>query len=211
ATLTFLPALIKLLKPKPEEFPVETASLAAVDHWIARHRPFVIVSAIAITLAGGPFLRHLTFDSNPMDLRNPKVESVSTFLDLSKNPQTAPNTIEIIQPSLAAARDVAAQAAALPEVDHVVDIDSLIPKDQQEKLRLVEHAARQLRDALAPKEKPAPTDAETVKALETAAMLMSGAMDPRAMAAAGIDPRAAARAAAAGLDPRAAAAGQDPA
>src|SRR5208337_3923917 len=51
ATLTFLPALTKLLRPKPEELPVETASLAAVDHWIARHRPFVIVSAIAITLA----------------------------------------------------------------------------------------------------------------------------------------------------------------
>ena len=212
ATLSFLPALTKLLRPKPEELPVETASLAAVDHWIARHRPFVIVSAIAITLAGGPFLRHLTFDSNPMNLRNPKVESVSTFLDLSKNPQTAPNTIEILQPSLAAARDVAAQAAALPEVDHVITIDSLIPKDQEEKLRLVEHAARQLRDALAPKEKPAPTDAETVKALQMAAKLMSGAMDPRAMAAAGIDPRAAAQAAAAGLDPPAAAgaAGRDP-
>jgi len=146
-----------------------------------------------------------------MNLRNPKVESVSTFLDLSKNPQTAPNTIEILRPSLAAMRDVAARAAELPEVDHVVTIDSLTPKDQEEKLRAIEHAARQLRDTLAPKEKPAPTDAETVKALETAAKLMSGALDPRAMAAAGIDPRAAAQAAAAaGLDPRAAAAGRDP-
>jgi len=213
ATLTFLPAVIKLLRPSPEELPVETASLAVIDHWIARHRPFVIISAIGLTLLGAPFLRHLSFDSNPMNLRNPKVESVDTFLDLSKNPRTAPNTIEILQPSLAAMRDVAAQAAALPEVDHVVTVDSLIPKDQDEKLRLVEHAARQLRDALAPKEKPAPTDAETVKALDTAAKLMSGAMDPRAMAAAGMDPRAAAQAAAAaGLDPRsaAAAAGRDP-
>jgi len=207
ATLTFLPALIKLLRLRPEEFPVETASLARIDHWIARHRPYVIVAAIAITLGGGPFLRHLSFDSNPMNLRNPKVESVATFLDLSKNPQTAPNTIEILEPSLDAMREVAERAAALPEVDHVVNIDTLIPKDQEAKLRAIEHAARQLRDTLAPKEKPAPTDAETVKALQTAAALMSGALDPRAMAAAGVDPRAAAQAAAAaGLGPRAQAA-----
>jgi uncharacterized protein len=203
ATLTFLPALIKLLRLRPEEFPVETASLATIDHWIARHRPFVIVAAIAITLGGGPFLRHLSFDSNPMNLRNPKVESVATFLDLAKNPQTAPNTIEILAPSLDAMRDVEQRAAALPEVDHVVTIDTLIPKDQPAKLQAIEHAARQLRETLAPKEKPAPTDAETVKALQTAAALMSG--DPRAMAAAGVDPRAAAQAAA-GTDPRAQAA-----
>ncbi len=202
ATLTFLPALIKLLRLKPEESPVETASLATIDHWIARHRPFVIVAAIAVTLGGGPFLRHLSFNSNPMNLRNPKVESVATFLDLSKNPQTAPNTIEILEPSLDAMRDVAARAAALPEVDHVVDIDTLIPKDQEAKLQAIEHAARQLRDTLAPKEKPAPTDAETVKALQMATGLMNGAMDPQAMSAAGVDPRAAAQAAA-GRDPRA--------
>ncbi len=206
ATLTFLPAAIKLLRPKPEELPVETASLAAIDHWIARHRALVIVLALGVTIAGGPFLRRLTFDSNPMNLRNPQVESVAAFLDLSKNPQTAPNTIEVIQPSLDAARDIAAQAAALPEVDHVVTVDSLIPKDQEAKLRLIEHAARQLRDTLAPKQKPAPTDDQTVKALDAASKLMSGQMDPRAMAAAGVDPRAAA--AAARLDPRALAAAQ---
>ena len=199
ATLTFLPALIKLLRLGPEASPIETASLATIDHWIARHRALVIVASIAITLGGGPFLRHLSFDSNPMNLRNPKVESVATFLDLAKNPQTAPNTIEILAPSLDAMRDIAARAAGLHEVDHVVSIDTLIPKDQEAKLRAIEHAARQLRETLAPKEKPAPTDAETVKALQTAAALMSG--DPRALAAAGVDPRAAAQAAA-GADPR---------
>ena len=35
------------------------------------------------------------FDSNPLDLRSPKVESVSTLLDLMKNPLTSPNTIDV--------------------------------------------------------------------------------------------------------------------
>ena len=57
----------------------------------------------------------LRFDSNPLDLRSPKVESVSTLFDLMKNPETSPNTIDVPAPSLAAADALAArivQAAA---------------------------------------------------------------------------------------------------
>jgi uncharacterized protein len=57
----------------------------------------------------------------------------------------------------------------LPEVDHVVTVDTLIPADQDEKLPLIETAAYQLRDALAPKVKPTPSVAETIKSLDAAA------------------------------------------
>lgn len=182
ATLTFLPALIKLLAPRPEHLPIRTASLAVVDHWIARHRTLVLVLTAAVVVAGLPFLRHLSFDSNPMNLRNQQVESVSTFLDLAKDPKTAPNTIEILVPTLEAARDVAKKVAALPEVDHVTTIDALIPDDQDEKLPLVENAARQLRKTLDPKVKPAPSDAETVKALAQASKMLRRAAGPKAPA-----------------------------
>jgi len=174
ATLTFLPALVKLLHPAAEHLPIETASLAGIDHWIAGHRPLVIVGALVLTLCGAPFLAHLTFDSNPMNLRSQKVESVATFLDLARNPQTAPNTIEILTPSLAAAREMAEQVAKLPQVDHVVTIDALLPKDQDEKLPAIENAAFQLRHVFAPSVKPAPSDAETVVALQMAAHTLRG-------------------------------------
>ena len=51
----------------------------------------------------------LRFDSNPLDLRSPKVESVSTLFDLMKNPQTSPNTIDVPALSLAAADALAAR------------------------------------------------------------------------------------------------------
>jgi hopanoid biosynthesis associated RND transporter like protein HpnN len=168
ATLTFLPAAIKLLRPRAERLPVEQASLASIDHWIARHRPLVLVLTAMVVLGGAPYLRHLVFDSNPMNLRNQKVESVSTFLDLAKDPKTAPNTIEILAPSLDAMRELAKKVAALPEVDHVTTIDTLLPKDQDEKLPLLEHAVFQLRGVLDPKVRPAPTDAEIVAALTRA-------------------------------------------
>lgn len=167
ATLTFLPALIKLLRPKPEHVPIYTASLAAVDHWILQHRKLVLGATAAVVAAGTPFLLHLTFDSNPMNLRDQKIESVATFLDLSKDPQTAPNKIEVLTPSIEAARDLAKKIAALPEVDHVHSIDTLIPSDQDTKLALITRAKTALAGALNPTSKPTPSDAETIKALTT--------------------------------------------
>jgi hopanoid biosynthesis associated RND transporter like protein HpnN len=169
ATLTFLPALILLLNPKGESEPVGVASLAAVDHWIARNRKLVLLATAFVTLGGTPFLLHLSFDSNPMNLRDQTVESVATFLDLAKNPQTAPNKIEALAPSLPAARELAQKIAALPEVDHVTTVDALIPADQDQKLPLIENAAFQLRKVLDPAVKPAPTDEEVRKALTRAA------------------------------------------
>jgi hopanoid biosynthesis associated RND transporter like protein HpnN len=165
ATLTFLPATIKLLRPRAEHLPIQTASLAAVDHWIAQHRKLVLFLTAVVVLGGAPFLLHLSFDSNPMNLRDQKVESVATFLDLSKDPKTAPNTIEVLTPSLEAAREIAKKIEALPEVDHVTTIDAMIPKDQDAKLPMIEDAVAKLKGVIAPKEMPTPTDAEVVKSL----------------------------------------------
>jgi uncharacterized protein len=169
ATLTFLPALISVLKPRKEMKPIETASLASVDHWIAGHRALVLTLTAATLLAGAPFLRHLSFDSNPMNLRDQKVESVATFLDLAKDPRTAPNTIEIMAPSLETMRELATKIAALPEVDHVTTVDTLIPKEQDDKLPLIDNARFQLRKVFEPKLTPAPSDAELTKLLPASA------------------------------------------
>ncbi|RTL82361.1 MAG: hopanoid biosynthesis-associated RND transporter HpnN [Hyphomicrobiales bacterium] len=176
ATLTFLPAAIKLLHPPAEHVPIATHSLAVVDHWIAHHRPIVLLGTAAVVLAGVPALMRLHFDSNPMNLRDQKVESVATFLDLSKDPKTAPNKIETLAPSLEAAQELTRKILALPEVDHVDSVFSLIPKDQDEKLPLIARAASELHAALYPKVKPAPTDAETVKALTAAAKALRAAV-----------------------------------
>jgi len=176
ATLTFLPALIKLLNPPAEHVPIATHSLAAVDHWILNHRPTVLIGTAAIILAGTPALMRLHFDSNPMNLRDQKVESVSTFFDLSSDSRTAPNKIETMAPSLEAAKALKEKILTLPEVDHVDSIFSMIPSDQDEKLALIQRAANELHAALNPKVKPAPTDAETVKALTGASKALRAAV-----------------------------------
>ena len=164
-TMTFLPAMLMLLKPRRETKPVETASLAFVDHWIERHRTLVLVATALVVLAGVPALLKLKFDSNPMHLRSQKVESVSTFDDLSKDPKTAPNVISVIEKDRTAAQAMADRLAKLPEVAQVVTLDTFVPKNIDAKLPLIASARDQFRGALEPPRAPAPTDAQTTAAI----------------------------------------------
>ena len=118
----------------------------------------------------------LRFDSNPLDLRSPKVESVSTLFDLMKNPQTSPNTIDVPAPSLAAADALAAKLSAQPLVAQALTLSSFIPEDQDRKLALIADADALLDPTLNPFDvKPPPSDAELVASFRaTAAAIERG-------------------------------------
>lgn len=170
ASLTLLPALMTVLALPDEPRAVETAALARVDRWIARHRRHVIVATGAVTLAGLPFLLALEFDSNPMNLRSQEVESVATFLDLSRDPATAPNTLQVLVPDVGAVGAMADRLLALSEVDHVTSVLTFLPDDQAEKLALIQAARERIVPALAVAgDGPAATEPETVAALRSAA------------------------------------------
>lgn len=165
ATVGFLPALLVLLRPGPETRPVSTASLAAVDRWIENHRKLVLTATALVALAGLPALAKLKFDSNPMHLRSARAESVATFHDLARDPQTSPDTISILTPSLDAAGKLANQIGGLPSVARVVTLSTFLPQDQSEKIAMVAKARAALADVLGAKAAPAPRDEDNVKAI----------------------------------------------
>lgn len=175
-SITLLPALITILKPPGEGAEVGYAWLAPVDRVLARWRyPILAVTGLAVA-AGLPLLMDVKFDFNPMNLRSNKVESVSTYLDLLKDPINGLNNLDVLTADHAAARQVAERAAKVPEVDSVMTLDSFVPDDQDEKLKLIADAAALIGPTLNPAEqKPAPTDAETVEALNTTADAYSAA------------------------------------
>jgi len=76
----------------------------------------IVVTTILVVVLASPLLWFLPFDFNPLHLRNPKVESVATFLELRKDPQAGANAIEIIAPDLSAADATAKRLASLPQV-----------------------------------------------------------------------------------------------
>jgi hopanoid biosynthesis associated RND transporter like protein HpnN len=112
----------------------------------------------------------LKFDFNPMNLRNPKAESIATFLDLRKDPNTGANAIDVLTHSEADAKKIEAQLAKLPEVLRVQSLDSFVPDDQPAKLRLIAQGAKVLNPALNPDSIDAPpNDQENVESLQGSA------------------------------------------
>jgi uncharacterized protein len=172
-SITMLPAMIMLLNPPGEHEDVGFRSLGRLDDFMTRHRRNAVrVAAIAGTLSLG-LMAFLQFDSNPLDLRSPKVESVATLFDLMKNPQTSPNTIDVPALSLTDADSVAARIQQEPLVAEALTLSSFVPDQQKEKLALIQDAAGLLDTTLNPLDVMAsPSDAQLVQSFkDTAAKL----------------------------------------
>jgi hopanoid biosynthesis associated RND transporter like protein HpnN len=180
-SITVLPALLKLLNPPGEMEPVGYAFLAPVDRFLEDHRVVIIVGTILVAVAGLPLLYFLRFDFNPINLRSPKVESIATFLDLRKDPNTGANAINVMTNSDEDARKIQARLEKVPEVLRVMSLDSFVPEDQPAKLKLIAQGAKVLNPALNPDSiDDPPSDAENVESLKgSAESLRKAAGDAR--------------------------------
>ena len=162
-SITLLPALLSRLKPRSEPHPLGYAFLAPVDDFLERYRVPILIGTALVILGASPLLFWLRFDFNPMNLRNPNVESVATYLQLEKEQESGVNNIQALEPTLAAADQLAVKLRALPQVARVVTLSTFIPDHQQQKLPLIQSAAKTLDPALNPPSvNPPPTDAENV-------------------------------------------------
>jgi hopanoid biosynthesis associated RND transporter like protein HpnN len=173
ASISLLPALLALMRPPGEGAVVGYAALAPLDRFLVQHRRPVLIFSGAVAAVSVALLPGLQFDFNPLHLRSVKVESVATLLDLMQDPNTAPNTIDVLTPSLADAAPLARRLEQLPEVDHVITLASFVPEQQEEKLALIEDAALLLDPVLKPAaSKPPPNDDETVRSMAHTAELL---------------------------------------
>ncbi len=169
-SITVLPALLRLLNPPGESDPVGYAFLAPVDYFLEKHRVIIIAGTLFIAVAGLPLLYFLQFDFNPINLRSPKVESIATFLDLRKDPNTGANAINVMTNSEADAKKIEEKLTKVPEVLRTMSLDSFVPEDQPAKLRLIGQGAKVLNPALNPDSiDAAPSDAENIDALKGSA------------------------------------------
>ena len=72
-----------VLKPVGEAGSPGFPKLAPVDKYLARHRRPVLIGTLLIIIGASPLLFHLRFDFNPLNLKDPKTESMATLI--SKN------------------------------------------------------------------------------------------------------------------------------
>lgn len=177
ASMTLLPALIKMLAPPGEATPPGFKQLAPVDAFLDRHRKPVLIGTLVVVVGASPLLARLQFDFNPLHLKDPHTESMATLLALKNSPVISVNDVSVLGASLADADRIAAHLSKLPQVGRTTTLSSFIPGDQQQKMMLVASAAQQLLPALTQAPAPAVTDAVRVAALKRAANQLSLAAD----------------------------------
>ncbi|MGH6681855.1 MAG: MMPL family transporter, partial [Bradyrhizobium sp.] len=175
-SITLLPAMLAVLKPRGEAAPVGFKILAPVDDVLQRRRIPIVAGTIGVVLAGAPLLLHLPFDFNPIDLQNPNSPAVVTYRELQKYPETSGSGAELLAPSIAQANAAAKRLAALPQVSRTLTLSSFIPNDQEQKIAELKAASGRLGSALNPLHTaPPPSDQAVVGALQDAANALSAA------------------------------------
>lgn len=183
--LTLLPALLTLFRPRGEAEPVGYVWAGGIDRFLGRHRRAVLVGAAVLAAAGAALAPLLDFDPDPLHLRDPNTESVATVLDLMDQPETSPNSIAILAPSIPAATELAGRLETLPEVDRVITLTSFVPENQETKLAIIDDLNLLLGPSLSPARiRPPPTPAEVAETLEATVVRL------RALAAPPGDPAA---------------------
>ena len=113
-----------------------------LDDFMLGHRRLVVGTAVGAAAVCAALLPLLHFDFNPIHLRSPKAESVATLLDLMKDPNQSPNTLEVLRPTLAGAQALGAQAARLPQVSGVRTLADFVPaRSGRQKLAIITDAS----------------------------------------------------------------------
>ena len=127
-------------------------------------RPRLVLGATAAVLAATLLaLPRVTFDSNPIHLRDPQSESVATLLELAAAGEAPLLDLAAVAPDRATALGWAERLRQLPEVRRVRTTDTLVPAEQDEKLVLLEDLALLLGSDFAELERR-PPDAGAVAA-----------------------------------------------
>ena len=141
---TFLPAMISL-------FPLKGASrqpyyvtsdrhliFLRLTSWPYSNARLIRVVAVVITVFSLFFVPKVGFDSNPINLRDPNAESIRAFKKLLEDPHGSPWSLESLAKTRSEAEKKRALFERLPVVRHAIDLFSFIPKDQDEKLDIIE-------------------------------------------------------------------------
>ena len=163
AAATLLPALVAQFASSLRVQNARTVLDPRVFVPFNRHPRAVLWVAAVVIVASGIALRWVSFDSNPIHLRDPKSESVSTLLELAASGDAQLLNLEAVAPDHATATEWAARLRGLPPVRNVITIDSLVPKDQDEKIAVLDDLKLVMGPSFA-KLKRAPADPERLAA-----------------------------------------------
>ena len=105
-------------------------------------RPAVVVTAALLLFAVAlALLPRARFDSDVVEMRDPRTESVAAFKDLLEDPRTSPWYVDALAPDLAEAEVLAERFRALPEVESAITVEAYVPEEQADKQEILADVA----------------------------------------------------------------------
>ena len=165
ASLTLLPALIRLVGPR--EVAPRTEKFAAL-----LKQPFgfnkAMVAACIVGVGAAAVAWHVRFDHNPVILRDAKTESVATYLELVSGSDAPPWTLSVLTTSDRATPARWTRSTKWP----TVSLATFVPRDQADKLEIIDDLSPTLGTALT--EVPADTRSPACRASQAGYSCLSG-------------------------------------
>ncbi len=166
---TLMPALLRLTKLKPETSPVGFVWAAPFNQMILLHRRPVMMGAAILMILAVLALPRLLFDFDPMKLKDPHTESMSTALELMDDPLVNANTVSILVKTHEEIQALSEKLEKLPDVGRVQSLFDLVPEDQDAKLAALGDMALFLDPVVNPlSQQSAPTATEILDVARTA-------------------------------------------
>jgi hopanoid biosynthesis associated RND transporter like protein HpnN len=141
ANLTVLPAMLTLLPPAKGRRGAADVPVGRLEAAVERHARAIAWGALGLAVVAASSLPWARFDDDPLNLRDPESASVATLLDIIEDPRVQPYAVSVLTPGPAAAAALAERLAALPEVAGTVTLIDYVPKQQDDKLAVIEETA----------------------------------------------------------------------
>jgi hopanoid biosynthesis associated RND transporter like protein HpnN len=150
-TLIFLPALLRFLPvPLTSSRKVKKRTFDFLFNWPLHHRRSILWGSLILGLGMLVLLPQIRFNYNPIDLRNPKSESVSTLRELTETETIPLWSAIVLAPDASKAQQLAGQLKQLDTVEAVITVQNFIPDHQEEKLDIIDELALSLGPLLGP-------------------------------------------------------------
>jgi len=158
-SLTLLPALLTVLPKSRATGPAVAPRAAAIEAFVRRHARAICMGALALGLVALWFAAEIRFEANPLNLQDPRMESVAALRELMREEPAARPSISIIAPDLATAQKDAERLKTLPSVAEVATAADYIPSSQDRKLQIIDDMSLFLAPLLDPRARASPPDA----------------------------------------------------
>jgi hopanoid biosynthesis associated RND transporter like protein HpnN len=191
--LTLLPALL-ILAPfsggRVERMKARRKVRQRLIHLPIEYRRSIWIVCAALGAVSLFLVFKVNFDYNPLNLRDPRSESVRTYKDLLADSKTSPLRITLLKPGAEAAEHSAERLKQLDTVDKAVTIADFVPGDQTRKLELIDEMSLLLGPELGLERAPPPDYASQRRSIANLGTdleaFIPGAPAPQAASARGL-------------------------